>query len=96
MLFTSMYPPMPADIPETNVHNLLFPPELLNSERDFVVHIDALTGQQRTRKQAIQRVYDGATALGSPVSAGGFGIKKGEIVGIYSYNCLVSFALVRS
>ena len=81
MLHTSMYPPMPADLPKTNAHNLLFPPELINSERDFVAHIDALTGQQRTRKQVIQRVYDGATALGSPVSVGGFGIKKGEIVG---------------
>ena len=91
MLHQSMYPPMPATLPETNAHALLFSPELVNSDRDYVVAIDALTGKQRTKQEFIERVYDGATALGTPESQGGLGIdgSKGEIIGIYSYNCLV-------
>lgn len=94
MIHRSSYPPVTVELPHTNAHNLLFPPDVVNSEPNFVMHIDGLSGEERTRKQVLERFYDGATALTTPESAGGLGISRdsGEIVAIQSHNSLVSIA----
>lgn len=92
MIHKSLYPPVTIALPETNVHNLTFPPDAVNSEPNFVLHVDGLTGEERTKKQAIERLCDAATALVTLESAGGLGVSRdnGEIVGIQSHNSLVS------
>lgn len=53
------------------------------------MYIDAITGQQRTRYEFVDRMYDIATALGADKSKGGLGLGKDHMVGILSDNCLV-------
>lgn len=94
MIHKSLYPPVTIDLPHTNTHNLLFPQDAVNSDPNFVMQIDGLTGEQRTKKQVLERLYDGATALTTPESDRGLGISRdnGEIVAVQSHNSLVSIA----
>lgn len=91
MYLKSMYPTPPPP-PEVNVHNVLFHRPEQASWPDYTLHIDSVTGRKRTFSEFLERVYDGATALGAPVSQGGLGLRgeDGEIVGILSENSLVS------
>ena len=54
------------------------------------MHIDAVTGQKRTRSEFLERMYDGATALGAGRNIGGQGFTSNDMIGIMSDNCLVS------
>ncbi|KAI0785165.1 hypothetical protein C8Q75DRAFT_723084 [Abortiporus biennis] len=90
MYLTSPYPPVDP-IPDENIHKLLFHFEQEDIEiEDKVIHIDGLTGFQRSRKEFYERVRDAATALGAPISEGGLGLSgdKEDIVAILSLNCL--------
>ena len=59
---------------------------------DYTLYIDAVSGRERSYYEFREMVRDGATALGAPVSEGGLGLNAlaDDIVGIYSYNCMVS------
>lgn len=65
---------------------------------DFTLHIDAVTGGKRTLYGLRQEVYEGATALAAPESAGGLGLsaEAGHMVGIFSHNCLEYITLVNA
>lgn len=89
MYLQNPYPPVPT-LPVTNYHNVLFRAPERSNIPDHVMHIDALTGQKRTRLEFIERMYDGATALGAAKNAGGLGLSSNNIIGIMSDNCLVS------
>ncbi|THG94995.1 hypothetical protein EW026_g6575 [Hermanssonia centrifuga] len=72
-------------------------PEVQNLA-DYTLYIDAVTGRKRSWYDFRDTVYDGATALGAPVSQGGLGLNgdDGDIVGIFSHNCMDYIALVHS
>ncbi|KAL5526526.1 hypothetical protein ACEPAF_8250 [Sanghuangporus sanghuang] len=98
--FSSPYPPIPA-LPPLNVHTLLFERPPGNTiPRDFVVHIDGLTGETRTYGQFVERIRDCATALATSVSQGGLGIRhdglEREIIAVFSPNCLDYFVMVHA
>lgn len=90
MVIKSLYPDLPV-IPPTNVHNILFRRPEQKDWSNFTLHIDAATGKKRSYREFYERVIDGATALGSPVSEKGLGLKggDGELVGIMAENCMV-------
>lgn len=90
MLIKSPYP-SPPPIPDANVHHYMFNTAGAQHMKDYTLHIDAVTGHKRSWNEFRERVYDGATALEAPTSQGGLGISAaaGDIVGIYSYNCMV-------
>ena len=88
MPFQSPYPEVPP-FPDRNVTYLFNNPEE-PSENDHVLHVDGLTGEERTKNQFFERVYDGATALAAHPSKGGLGLGPSDMVGILSHNCLVS------
>jgi hypothetical protein len=92
MYYKSMYPDLPV-IPEANVHHLLLNRADQRDWPDYTLYVNATTGEQRSFRQFIERVRDGATALGADVEQGGLGISpgNGEIVAILSENCLVRF-----
>jgi acyl-CoA synthetase (AMP-forming)/AMP-acid ligase II len=58
---------------------------------DYTLFIDAATGRKMNYREFYERIMDGATALGSPISEQGLGLsgEDGEIVGILSENCMV-------
>ncbi|KAI0785238.1 hypothetical protein C8Q75DRAFT_333646 [Abortiporus biennis] len=90
MHIKSLFPPIPPT-PDKNLYHLLFEhPEQLALPDTYTIHIDALTGKSRTRREFNERVRDAATALAAPVSEGGLGLSgdKGDIVGIFSMNCM--------
>ena len=88
MVFKSPFPDVPP-LPDQNIHDFIFAKERIPAQ-DYVVHIDALTGEKRTRDEFLERVRIAATALCQPQPAGP-GIDVGrEIVGILSHNSLVS------
>lgn len=93
-----MYPDVP-NIPPTNIHNIIFHRQDQKEWKNHTLHIDAVTGKKRTFREFYERVIDGATALASPASEEGLGLKgeDGEIVGILAENCMVRFfsSLVR-
>ncbi|KAJ3538651.1 hypothetical protein NM688_g6485 [Phlebia brevispora] len=92
----SPYPSIPA-IPDLNVHHALFNAPGQEKVPDYVLYIDGLTGRKRTWFEFRDLVYDGATALAAPVSAGGLGLDGSrDIVGLYSHNCLDYAAIVNS
>lgn len=97
MYHKSLFPPLPQ-IPEQNVHHFLLDRQDQRSWPDFTFQVDILTGQQRSFKEFLERVRDGATALGTNSKHGGLGIlqENNEIVGILSENCLDYVALVHS
>ena len=91
MPFQSPYPEVPP-FPDRNVTYLFNnPEEEADPENDFVIHIDGVTGEKRTKIQFFERVYDGATALAASPSKGGLGLLPSDMVGILSHNCLVSY-----
>ena len=93
MYLCSAFPPVPP-IPPTNYHNLIFHRPDQANIRDHVMQIDGITGQRRNRYEFIERVYDGATALGAPKEAGGLGFTSNDVIGIMSDNCLVSILVL--
>ena len=68
MHLRSLYPPIPP-IPDKNVEEILwnFPGQEAYPE-DFTLHVDAITGRKRSRKEFYERFRDASTALGAPVS----------------------------
>jgi hypothetical protein len=94
MYHKSMFPDLPA-VPEANVHHLLFNRPDQQVWPDYTLYVNATTGKRWSFRQFVERVRDGATALGTDIDQGGLGIslEKGEIVGILSENCLVRFNL---
>ncbi|KAH8118014.1 acetyl-CoA synthetase-like protein [Phellopilus nigrolimitatus] len=96
----SPYPPVPP-LPPLNYHTMLFgmPPGNV-IPHDFVVHIDGISGEQRTYGQFVERARDCATALAAPVNQGGLGVSceggEKEIVVILSQNCLDYMVLVHA
>lgn len=88
MYLRSPYPPLP-ELPLTNYHNVLFAGTQQSDTPDYVLHIDGITGETRTRSEFLERLYDGATALGAAKSVGGLGFTSNDVVGILSDNCLV-------
>jgi len=98
MYLRSAYPPV-SPIPPTNYHNLLFRGPGQANITDHVMQIDGVTGQKRNRYEFIERVHDGATALGASKEFGGLGLTSNHMIGIMSDNCLVSiwcFLVLRS
>ncbi|CAL1713285.1 unnamed protein product [Somion occarium] len=93
----SLYPPVPP-IPDENHHYWMSGIRGQDNIADYVLHIDALSGRVRTRKEFNELVLDGATALGAPVAQGGLGLsgEAGDIVGVYSTNCLDYIPLMHS
>ena len=89
-VYKSLYGAVPP-LATPNVHYIFNSPE--SHSMDYLLHIDGLTGAQRTKKQFWERVEDAATALSISAPEGGPGIglatEKEEIVGILSQNCLV-------
>ena len=55
------------------------------------MYVDVVAEREMRKKEFFERVYDGATALATSPSEGGLGIDaaKGEIIGIFSPNCIV-------
>lgn len=87
MYLKSLYPDLP-DIPPQNLHHILFHRQDQREWTDYALLIDAATGGQMSYHEFYERVMDGATALGSPISKQGLGL-NGGIVGILSENCMV-------
>ncbi|KIJ34915.1 hypothetical protein M422DRAFT_782659 [Sphaerobolus stellatus SS14] len=78
MLIRSPFPPLPQ-LPATNTHNILFrTPERLGFG-DYVMYIDAVTGQQWTRYDLVKRIYDAMTALRKDTSQGGLGLTSSNV-----------------
>ena len=91
MYLKSPYPPVPP-VQDTNFHEHVFgSPPNTTAAPDYVLHIDGLSGRQRTRNEFYEELRDGATALAAPVAVGGLGLRSedGDMVAIYSANCLV-------
>jgi hypothetical protein len=86
-----MYPDMPPT-PDGNAHHVIFNTTERAAWPDFTRFIDASTGKRYSDREFLESVYDGATALGTPVSEGGLGLQPEdrEIIGILSDNCVVS------
>lgn len=91
MYLTSRFSPIPP-FPNKNIEEILFNFPGQEGLPDHTLHIDALTGRRRSKKEFAERVRDASTALGSPASDGGLGLsgEAGDIVGICSTNCMVS------
>ncbi|KAG1849896.1 hypothetical protein DFJ58DRAFT_794277 [Suillus subalutaceus] len=97
MYHKSMFPDLPV-VPEANVHHLLFNRPDQQAWPDYTLYVNATTGKRWSFRQFVERVRDGATALGADIEQGGLGISlaKGEIVGILSENSLDYIALLHS
>ncbi|KAG1732676.1 uncharacterized protein EDB91DRAFT_1084706 [Suillus paluster] len=97
MYYKSLYPDLPK-VPESNAHHLLFNRPDQKEWPDYTLFINVATGQQRSFREFIERVRDGATALGADVAHGGLGLRpeNGELVGILSENCPDYVALMHS
>jgi hypothetical protein len=91
MHLQSMYPAAPP-ASDGNAHHILFPSRDRPTWPDFTRFIDASTGKRYSDHEFLESICDGATALGTPASEGGLGLRAedGEIVGILSDNCVVS------
>ena len=86
-----MYPNMP-NISAQNIHDIIFNRADQKDWANYTLHIDAATGRKRSYREFHERVIDGATALGSPISAKGLGLQGEngrEIVGILGENSMV-------
>ncbi|KAH9936272.1 uncharacterized protein B0H18DRAFT_1081932 [Fomitopsis serialis] len=64
MVFKSPFPEVPP-LPDQNVHDFIFNSGRI-PEKDYVLHIDGLTGEKRTRSEFVERVRTAATALCQP------------------------------
>ncbi|KAI5116270.1 hypothetical protein M0805_007719 [Coniferiporia weirii] len=96
----SLFPPIPS-LPPLNYHTLLLEgPPGNATPPDFVVHVDAISGEQRTFSQFVERVRDCATALAAPVDQGGLGVRydgdEQEIIVLFSPNCMDYIVLVHA
>jgi hypothetical protein len=93
MYLKSMYPDVP-NVPAQNIHDIVFHRADQKDWENYTLHIDAATGRKRTYHEFYERVMDGATALGSPISVKGLGLQGDsgghlEIVGILGENSMV-------
>ncbi|KAG1818632.1 uncharacterized protein BJ212DRAFT_1346462 [Suillus subaureus] len=97
MYYRSLFPDLP-EVPESNVHNLILNRPDQQEWPDYTLFVNVATGQRRSFKQFVERVRDGATALGADVAQGGLGLRpeNGELVGILSDNCPDYIALIHS
>ncbi|GJJ15954.1 hypothetical protein Clacol_010233 [Clathrus columnatus] len=95
MYLRSLFPPIP-DVPTSNYFHTVFPDgSLENQTNDYIIHIDAITGQQRSVSQFTQDVHDTVTALGTKKSqGGGLGLNDQHRVGILSDNCMEYVTIV--
>ncbi|KAI0036570.1 hypothetical protein K488DRAFT_82010 [Vararia minispora EC-137] len=87
-----------SDIPTwtgDNYHDIALNGPAVTSSPDYTLHIDGVTGERRKLHEFLERVADGATALGAPEEVGGLGLKVNDgFVGIMSENCLDYPAIV--
>ncbi|KAG2362835.1 hypothetical protein BDR07DRAFT_1484318 [Suillus spraguei] len=97
MYYKSIFPD-PPEVAESNIHDLIFNRPDQREWPDYTLFINAATGQRCSFKQFIERVRDGATALGTDVAQGGLGLRpeNGELVGILSDSCPDYIALMHS
>ncbi|KAG1855347.1 hypothetical protein DFJ58DRAFT_906090 [Suillus subalutaceus] len=97
MYYKSLFPDLPK-VPESNVHHLLFNRPDQREWPDYTLFVNVATGQRRSFREFVERVRDGATALGADVTQGGLGLRPedGELVGILSENCPDYVALLHS
>lgn len=91
MHIKSRLPDLPP-IPEANVCDLLFAAPKGSQIPDYTLYIDAPTGRRRSFKEHYEFVRDAATALAASSAQGGLALngEAGDIVGIFSHNCMVS------
>ncbi|KAG2147414.1 uncharacterized protein EDB93DRAFT_1250560 [Suillus bovinus] len=97
MYHKSLFPDLPK-VPESNVHHLLLNRPDQREWSDYTLFVNVATGQRRSFREFVERVRDGATALGADVTQGGLGLcpENGDLVGILSENCPDYVALVHS
>jgi len=97
MYLKSLYPDVPK-VPAQNVHHICFNRSDQIEWKNHTLHIEATTGKRRSFREFYERVIDGATALGSPISADGLGLngEDGEIVGILGENSMDYIVLAHS
>ncbi|KAG2147409.1 uncharacterized protein EDB93DRAFT_1337359 [Suillus bovinus] len=97
MYYKSLFPDLPK-VPESNIHHFLFDRPEQRAWPDYTLFVNAATGQRRSFMEFVDRVRDGATALGADVVQGGLGLhpENGDLVGILSENSLEYIALVHS
>jgi hypothetical protein len=97
MYLKSMFPDHPP-IGDANVHHTILRRPDQAGWKDFTLHIDAATGRKQTYRGFLETVYDGATALGTPVLDGGLGLcpDDGEMVAILSENSMVKCQSIQS
>lgn len=90
MYMKSIYPEIPA-YEEQNVHNVLFNRPNQKDWKNHTLYIDSVTGKKTSFREFHERVIDGATALGAPITQNGLGLKAedGEMVGILGENSMV-------
>lgn len=90
MRIKSRLPDLPP-IPDANVFNLLFTAPQGAQITDYTVYIDSAAGLRHSFRNYYEFVRDAATALGAPPARGGLGLsgEAGDIVGIFSHNCVV-------
>ncbi|KAG2125809.1 hypothetical protein DEU56DRAFT_974020 [Suillus clintonianus] len=91
MYYKSLFPDLPK-IPESNVHHFLLGRPEQRNWPDYTLFVNVATGQRVSFREFVERVRDGATALG------GLGLcpENGELVGILSENCPDYIALIHS
>lgn len=97
MYYKSLFPEIPK-VPESNVHHLLFNRPDQQDWPDYTLFVNVATGQRLSFLEFVDRVRDGATAIGADVTQGGLGLRpeNGEFVGILSENCPDYVALIHS
>ena len=90
MHIRSRFPGLPL-IPEANVYDLIFGAPEAAQTPDYAVYIDGPTGRKHSFHDYREFVRDAATALGAPQAQGGLALSgdAGDIVGIFSHNCVV-------
>ncbi|EKM60379.1 uncharacterized protein PHACADRAFT_246258, partial [Phanerochaete carnosa HHB-10118-sp] len=97
MHIKSQLPDLPP-IPDANVFDLFFKAPQGAQIADYTVYVDAATGLKHSLRNYYEFVRDAATALGVPPARGGLGLggEAGDIVGIFSHNCVSYAALVHA
>lgn len=90
-IINTLFPKFEINL-DCNLHKHVFQRPDQENWPDYTLYIDGATGKKRSFFQFKDRVFDAATALGTPQAQGGLGLSgdDGEIVGILSENCLVS------
>jgi len=98
MIYKSKFDPLPEP-PPINVHDFFFNrPDAPQFPPDLVIHIDAITGSQRTREDFLSRVDACAREMCTPTSEGGMGLAdvKDVMVGVHSDNSLDQIVLIHA